>query len=66
MQSLNFDNKKILYLNFNQDYTCFCVGTEGGFIIYNVEQYSRIFHRSKSQLLFMYNLYRNKWRDRDN
>jgi hypothetical protein len=39
--------EKILYINFNQDYNCFCVGTEGGYIICNVEKYKRIFHRSK-------------------
>ena len=66
MQTVNFEpnEKKILYINFNQDYTCFCVGTEGGYCIYNVEKFTLIFNRSKSQLLF--NLYRNKWRNRDN
>ena len=39
--------EKILYINFNQDYDCFCVGTEEGYIICNVEKYKRIFHRSK-------------------
>ena len=37
---------KILFINFNQDYNCFCVGTEEGYIICNVEKYKRIFHRS--------------------
>ena len=39
--------EKILYINFNQDYNCFCVGTEEGYIICSVEKYKRIFHRSK-------------------
>ena len=39
--------EKILYINFNQDYDCFYVGTEEGYIICNVEKYKRIFHRSK-------------------
>ena len=54
MESLNAElGDKILYINFNQDYTCFCVGTEGGYIIYNIENYKRIFHRSKSKLLLI-------------
>ncbi len=40
-------NNKILYINFNQDYNSFCVGTETGYIICNAEDYKRIFHRSK-------------------
>ena len=43
---LNLSNK-ILYINYNQDYSCFCVGTEDGYIICNVEPFKRIFHRSK-------------------
>ena len=43
---------KILYINFNQDYNCFCVGTEEGYIICNVEKYKRIFHRSISKTIF--------------
>jgi hypothetical protein len=52
--------EKILYINFNQDYDCFCVGTEEGYIICNVEKYKRIFHRSN--LIYLYNSYRNEWR----
>ena len=43
---------KILYINFNQDYNCFCVGTEEGYIICNVEKYKRIFHISISKTIF--------------
>ena len=39
----------ILYLNFNQDYSCFYAGTEEGYMIFNVDKYKRIFHRSKIQ-----------------
>ena len=38
--------EKILFMNFNQDYNCFCIGTEDGYIIFNVDKYKRIFHRS--------------------
>ena len=40
-------NDKILFINFNKDCNCFCVGTEDGYIICNVDKYKRIFHRSK-------------------
>ena len=47
-------NEKILYINFNQDYNCFCVGTEIGYIICSAEKYKRIFHRSKvKNLLYL-------------
>ena len=49
MQSLN-PQKKILFINFNQDYSCFCIGTEDGYMIINAENYKRIFHRSKSKI----------------
>jgi hypothetical protein len=39
-------SNKILYINYNQDYSCFCSGTEDGYIICNVDKYKRIFHRS--------------------
>ena len=47
MQKLNDEiNEKILFINFNQDYNCFCLGTEDGYIICNADKYKRIFHRS--------------------
>ena len=49
MQSLG--TEKILYINFNQDNNCFCVGTENGYMIFNAGQYKRIFHRSKVKTL---------------
>lgn len=40
-------NTNILYINFNQDYSCFYCGTEEGYIIFNTDKYKRIFNRSK-------------------
>ena len=45
---------QILFINFNQDFNCFCVGTEEGYIICNAVNYKRIFHRSNS---IKYNIY---------
>ena len=36
----------ILYMNFNQDSSCICIGTETGFHIYNSEPFKNIFSRS--------------------
>ena len=48
MESTIKENKnQILFINYNQDHSCFCVGTEDGYIICNAEKYKRIFHRSK-------------------
>ena len=49
-------NNKILFINFNQDFNCFCVGTEEGYIICNAENYKRIFHRGKSKSHNIYNI----------
>ncbi len=55
MESINPDLKdKILFINFNQDYNCFCIGTDQGYIICNVEKYKRIFHRSN--FIYLYKL----------
>jgi len=35
-----------LYLNFNQDNSCICIGTENGYIIYNVSPFKEIYKRS--------------------
>ena len=45
MQSTNSEKNEILYLNFNQDSTCFCTVTEDGFSIYNINPLEEIFHR---------------------
>lgn len=40
------NEKKILYVSFNQDSSCFSVGTETGFKIYNTNPYKPNFERS--------------------
>ena len=53
MQSTFQKSNKILFINYNQDYSCFCVGTEEGYIICNVEKYKRIFDRSNIIILIL-------------
>lgn len=40
------DSKKILYFNFNFDFSCICIGTENGYIIYNVSPFKEMYRRS--------------------
>ena len=47
MNSKKASPQKILYLSFNQDSTCFSVGTEKGFKIYNTNPFKPNFERSK-------------------
>ena len=49
MNSINIKQKqnKILYINFNQDFTCISIGTDEGYLIYNVEPIKLIFEKSK-------------------
>lgn len=63
MESKSSNQGKILYLNFNQDYKCFCVGTEDGYMIFNVEKYQRIFHRSNLVTInnIFYSIKRRNW-----
>jgi autophagy-related protein 18 len=44
----NKDQMNILYLNFNHDYSCICIGTEKGYLIYNVSPFKEIYKRSNS------------------
>ena len=37
----------VLYLNFNEDYSCICIGTSIGYIIYNVSPLKEIYRKSK-------------------
>ena len=53
MQSTFQKSNKVLFINYNQDYSCFCVGTEEGYIICNVEKYKRIFDRSNIIILIL-------------
>ena len=43
------DSKKILYINFNFDYSCICIGTENGYIICNVSPFKEMYKRSNLQ-----------------
>lgn len=45
MNWINIDQNKILYLNFNQDASCFCVGTEEGFLIFSVHPFKLLVNR---------------------
>lgn len=36
---------KIFYINFNQDRSCFCLGTEEGYTIYSTDPFKKIFER---------------------
>ncbi len=39
--------KQILYISFNQDFSCISIGTDEGYLIYNVEPIKLIFEKSK-------------------
>jgi autophagy-related protein 18 len=45
-QNNHYIKETILYMNFNQDSSCICIGTETGFHIYNSEPFKNIFSRS--------------------
>ena len=46
----SFINKRthhqILYVSFNQDFTCISIGTDEGYLIYNIEPLKLIFEKS--------------------
>jgi len=46
----NINNNKMLYVSFNQDSSCFSVGTETGFTIFNLNPFIEIFNRGKIKL----------------
>ena len=50
MNSINIKEKqnKILYINFNQDFTCISIGTNEGYLIYNVQPLKEIYSKSNS------------------
>jgi autophagy-related protein 18 len=45
-QNKEYIKDTILYMNFNQDSSCICIGTENGFHIYNAEPFKNIYSRS--------------------
>ena len=42
------EKHKMLFLNFNQDASCICAGTEEGFIIFYINPFQDLVNRSKS------------------
>ena len=42
---------KILYINFNQDYSCISIGVSNGYIIYNVSPFKEIYRKGKLKIL---------------
>ena len=51
MESSSQKGIKILYLNFNQDYSSISIGTSNGYIIYNVSPFKEIYRKSKLKLI---------------
>ena len=47
MIATDSEKHKILFINFNQDSSCICLGTENGFIIYNIQPLEELVTRSK-------------------
>lgn len=43
----NSNNQQILSINFNQDSSCFAIGTQTGFRIYNSSPFKENIERSK-------------------
>lgn len=48
--------KNILYIAFNQDYSCISIGTEEGYIIYNSSPFKEICKRSNYLYIIITNI----------
>jgi autophagy-related protein 18 len=47
MNLVDKSNNEILFLNFNQDFSCVSVGTEKGHRIYNCEPFGKCYSKRK-------------------
>lgn len=56
------DTNNILYFSFNQDSSCFAIGTEKGFGIFNTYPFLKTVERSK----ILFTMIRYEWRNRNN
>lgn len=54
-------SEEIICINFNQDSSCFCIGTNIGYHIYNSVPLKKLFFRSKKNKINK--LYRSQWRN---
>ena len=49
------DHKQIHYINFNQDYSCISIGTNEGYLIYNIEPLKIICEKSNlNKIIYIY------------
>ena len=53
MESLSdIKNDKLLHISFNQDHSCFSIGSEQGFRIYDLNPFKTIFERSNKYIYY--------------
>ena len=69
MESIPLENEKfkqkILYITYNQDFSCLCLGTQEGYIIYNISPFKQIYKRS-NKININFKKYRTRRRNRNN
>lgn len=46
------ENDKVLFFNFNQDYSCVSVGTTSGYQMYNCDPFGQCHSQGKHCILF--------------